>query len=147
MKTFLWPSLVGLAILYFAVVETLDWVGRMELIEQKWPKVWSAMSNRPMRLALLVVLCILLSKDVLERWQDGAPQLIVNTPPPSAPIVQFLSAQAPASVRVERAQPHIIQKGNGNQANQVTVNGKQTTNAPGSPIINGSNNTTNLKPQ
>jgi hypothetical protein len=42
--------------LIFILVELLDWKGRFEVIEKNWPKVWSAMNNRPMRLVLIVLL-------------------------------------------------------------------------------------------
>jgi hypothetical protein len=92
MKPFVWPFLGVLAIIYLLIVEALDWFGRMEVIENRWPKVWSLISNRPSRLVLLLVACTLLAKDVSERWRDeGSPALQVIMPSIPAPVINLVS--------------------------------------------------------
>ncbi len=80
---------VGLFGIYLIATEFLDTIGRMEIIEKKWPRLWSTMSNRPMRLVLLILLVALLAKDVAERFQqNAAPALNVMVPNIPAPVVQ-----------------------------------------------------------
>lgn len=91
---------VGLFGIYLIATEFLDTIGRMEIIERKWPKLWAAMSNRPMRLVLLVLLVALLAKDVAERSQQTAPPILnVTLPDTPAPIVQEC---APETANVKR---------------------------------------------
>jgi len=54
---FLWivGSLLGL---YFFFSEFLDLIGRLEIIERKWPRIWALLSNRPMRLILSAFLLL-----------------------------------------------------------------------------------------
>jgi hypothetical protein len=91
-------SISYLSILQFAVVvllaillgvaEVLDWIGRCEIIEKRWPKLWKAINNRPMRLIAYIVLIIFLIKDIqLQTDKPIAPPLVVTFAPPPQPIV------------------------------------------------------------
>jgi hypothetical protein len=110
--------------LYVLFAEFLDTIGRLEIIEKRWPAVWRIMSNRPFRLALLLFLVVLLAKDVSERWHENAPScLTVVMPAPAAPIVQFVSPSK-TQARKEASAPIVDVKqegGNGNKANPGTT--------------------------
>jgi hypothetical protein len=96
-------TLLGLYVLF---AELLDTIGRLEIIEKRWPPVWRAMSNRPFRLALLLFLLVLLAKDLSERWHANDPaSLTVTVPAPPAPIVNFGTASAPPKPQAPSTTP------------------------------------------
>jgi hypothetical protein len=71
---------------YLILSELLDVVGRLDLIEQKWPRVGRLLNNRPVRLALILFLLVAVWKDLSERNEEFKPSpLVVNIPGPAAP--------------------------------------------------------------
>jgi hypothetical protein len=54
--SFLGILLIVLVAGYFVVVELLDWTGRLELIENRLPKLWRVLNARPSRLILLFLI-------------------------------------------------------------------------------------------
>ena len=86
-------TIAGVLILYAIATELLDNIGRLEMIETKWPRLHKAMSNRPVRLALILVVLILIGEDVSERFE--IPTLNVTIKSPSVPVVQFVGGQIP----------------------------------------------------
>jgi hypothetical protein len=74
---------------YVVVCEFLDLIGRLEIVETKWPKLWGFMSNRPMRLVLIVLLLVLIGRDVVERIQEPPQVLQVVIQPPPPPNITF----------------------------------------------------------
>jgi hypothetical protein len=78
----------------FGIAEILDWIGRFELIERKWPKVWAAVNNRVARLILYVFLIVLVSKDISDRNKEHIPDLHIHFPSPPVPVIA-LTAPAP----------------------------------------------------
>jgi thiosulfate reductase cytochrome b subunit len=46
--------LISILVLYLFISEFLDIIGRLEIIERKWPKLWGLLNNRPMRLVLII---------------------------------------------------------------------------------------------
>lgn len=79
---------------YVIVCEFLDTIGRLEVVEDHWPKVYRAMSNRPMRLVLIVFLLALVAKDLTEHSQDAL-GLVVNMPAPPSPTITFITPTPP----------------------------------------------------
>jgi hypothetical protein len=78
---------------------------------------------------------------LIEASQKKCPTLLSPVPAPApTPVVQHRQKARPTTRQT------IIQHGNNNQSNPVVVNGKQTTNGPGSSIINGSNNNLQSQP-
>lgn len=77
--------LVALAVvLYATLTEGLDWIGRAELIQQKFPLLWGAMNNRPMRIILLLVAVVMLAH-ITSDLRAGA----------EAPLIRFASTEVP----------------------------------------------------
>jgi hypothetical protein len=74
----------ALLLLFFLALEILDWQGRMELIESRWPLIWKAINNRPARLVLLFFCFAFL----IRNFKDA-----VSIPPP--PIVNFAAPIPP----------------------------------------------------
>jgi hypothetical protein len=132
-----------LLFLYLLLSEFVDTIGRLEFIQNRWPAVGRAMSNRPIRLALLLFLVVLLAKDVSERWRANAPPcLTVTMPVPPAPIIQFVSpAKAQAQDRLPAPIVDVKQKGgNGNTANPGTTTAPVRVEPCGVFQNGGSNN-------
>jgi hypothetical protein len=75
-----------LLIVYLVLVEGLDWIGRAEIIEQKWPRLWGAMNNRPMRLVLLVVAVVMLAH-VIGDLRSGAEPPLASFAAPKVPTI------------------------------------------------------------
>lgn len=106
---------VLLAIL-FGAVEVLDWIGRFEIIEKRWPKLWKFINNRPMRLIVYISFSFFLIKDIrLQVDKSVAPPIVVNFPVPPPPIV---NEERPSSRKLARS------------ATIVHSPITQTTNAP-----------------
>lgn len=77
------PLVVG--IIFLALIEILDWVGRMEMIQTKWPKIWKALNNRPARLVLLTACLVFLVKDFRDAAATAPPPIVtLSIPPPVA---------------------------------------------------------------
>jgi hypothetical protein len=113
----LWILGAGLA-LYLIAAEFIDTIGRLKIIEERWPNVWRAINNRPFRLVLLVFLVLLFAKDLSERMRGPRiPNLLVTVQAPKPPIVQITQAAVPKSKSLVK----IEQNGNGNQANPGTI--------------------------
>ena len=70
-------------IVFVGFIEFLDWHGRAEIIQQKYPRLWNAMNNRVARLVLLVVAIVLLTKDFRDAIATApAPVVVFKAPPP-----------------------------------------------------------------
>ena len=39
----------AIVLLLLGAVEALDWVGRLDLIQARWPVLWRLLNNRPVR--------------------------------------------------------------------------------------------------
>ena len=76
-----------LVVAYVSLSEFLDVIGRLEIVENRWPKLYARLSNRPMRLIMLVFLIVLVAKDIQERSDEPkiAP-MEVHFAGPAAPI-------------------------------------------------------------
>jgi hypothetical protein len=74
---------IGL-VLYALLTEGLDWIGRAEIIEHRWPLLWGAMNNRPMRLILIVVAIGMLAR-VVGDFRAGAEPPEVKFQAPKVP--------------------------------------------------------------
>ncbi|QHN02744.1 hypothetical protein FTO74_04700 [Granulicella sp. WH15] len=89
-------AVITILILYVGVTEWLDTIGRLEIIEKRWPRMWSIMNNRPIRLALLIFAVVVLVKIWSEKLKgEGVSPLIVNIPAPPAPVIQFIQPDSP----------------------------------------------------
>jgi hypothetical protein len=78
-----WAVIVGaLYVLYSIAVDALDWIGRAELIESRWPRLWSAMHSRPMRLLSTVIVIGLLIANLKEIPEP--PSVAFPSPDPGA---------------------------------------------------------------
>jgi hypothetical protein len=126
--------------IYLIVAEFLDTVGRLEIVENRWPKVWKALNNRPMRLILLILLCALVAKDIADRKSDAKKEetkLEFPSPPaPPAPVIQMI---APKSIP-PKVDLHIKQDGQGNTANPGTTTAPVRVEPCGVFQNGGSNN-------
>src|ERR1039458_1670209 len=90
----LWILGAGLA-LYLIAAEFIDTIGRLKIIEERWPNVWRAINNRPFRLVLLVFLVLLFAKDLSERMRGPRiPNLLVTSHESRPPIVQIKIGRA-----------------------------------------------------
>ena len=54
---------IGAGVAFAIFIEILDWQGRAEVMEEKFPRLWRVLNARPARLVLLVVLVGFLAKD------------------------------------------------------------------------------------
>jgi hypothetical protein len=80
--TTLFLFVAALAIVAYGIVtEATDWIGRAEIIEQRWPGLWRIMNNRPMRLILLAVAVAMIGH-ATEDFEKGAesPEVIFRAP-------------------------------------------------------------------
>jgi hypothetical protein len=89
--------LVSVALIAYAVItEATDWIGRAEIIETRWPRVWGMMNNRPMRLILVVVALVMLAHIIQDlRIGTDAPTVVLKTPAP--PMLEQPKAEPPES--------------------------------------------------
>jgi hypothetical protein len=88
-----WLQLVFTAavFIYLIFLEFIDWQGRAEVLELKYPWLWRAVNNRPARLLLLVLAVGLLVKD----FKDAvaiAPPPVVNIAPPPVPAITIVKS-------------------------------------------------------
>src|ERR1035437_4023520 len=79
---------VAFAICPLVFIEILDWHGRFDVIEKRWPTLWAAMNNRAARLLLIVIAIAFLSKDFHDAIAVRAPP-VARLPPP--PVPQIIS--------------------------------------------------------
>jgi hypothetical protein len=129
---------------YLIVCEFLDTVGRLEIIEKRWPRLYRAMSNRPMRIVLIIFLIALVGKDLLERAKEKVelPKLVITILAPPPPIIQFVSP-AKSQGRDKASAPILDIKqtgGIGNTANPGTTTGPIQVGPCGVFQNGGSNN-------
>jgi hypothetical protein len=93
MLTTLFLFVAALAIILYAVLtEGTDWIGRAEIIEQRWPGLWGLMNNRPMRLILIVVALVMVGHGIQD-LRGGAEPLTVSFKPPTVPTIIAPSPQ------------------------------------------------------
>jgi hypothetical protein len=79
---------VAIALIAYAVItEATDWIGRAEIIEKRWPKLWRAMNNRPMRLILIIVALVMVAH-VIQDLRAGETAPVVVLKPPTAPAIE-----------------------------------------------------------
>ena len=120
LSTILYWTLVAALGSYLVVAEFIDTIGRLEIVEKRWPRVWRGMNNRPFRLLLLIFLVILVARDVSERWKGKAECLTVVMPSIPAPIVQMVQ-DAPATGQRQAAAARIAQHTGNATANNGSV--------------------------
>lgn len=89
-----------LFVAYVILTEGTDWIGRAEIIEQRWPRLWAIMSNRPMRLVLIAVAIGMLTQ-VSREFENGEDPPQARFAPPGVPAMQAEGPKAedPASLR------------------------------------------------
>jgi hypothetical protein len=68
------------------IIEILDWQGRAEIIEKKFPWVWRVMNARPARIVLMFVIIAFLAKDFRDATAVAPPPQIVIKPPIPPPV-------------------------------------------------------------
>lgn len=136
-----WIVAMALLALLLGAAELLDWIGRLEIVERKWPKVWKAINNRPMRIVLYLLLIIAIGRDISDRLKIPIPKLEVTFQAPSAPIIQVSQVSPSQQISHTKDQGAIVQTGNGNTANPGTVTGPIEI-APCGVFQNGGNNNT-----
>jgi len=143
-----------LLVAYFIFTETLDWVGRIEVIRDHFPKFPEFLERRIFRIALLVVAIILLIRVATER-DDKKVEIGVspnptaqaapatepkkNAPVPSQPDVAPQIKPIPAAKPAKR--PSLVESNPINvptigQSNSGGVNVQQATTGKNSPIVN-----------
>jgi hypothetical protein len=64
--------LAAFLVIYFALTEALDWVGRMDVIEKRMPRLAKVLGSRALRLLLLLVAVGLLVRVYTEPRQEAA---------------------------------------------------------------------------
>jgi hypothetical protein len=76
----------GLIWSFFAFIEYLDWNGRMEVAEQKHPKLFKMVEARPFRLVMLMLLFSILLADgrALWKWAEMEPLIVTVKAAPTA---------------------------------------------------------------
>src|SRR5579859_3631597 len=77
----------GVMVLYVIVTEGTDWIGRAEIIEKRWPRLWGLMNNRPMRLVLITVALGMIVQVIRDFSSDGE-RVPITFPAPKAPIIE-----------------------------------------------------------
>jgi hypothetical protein len=91
--------LIGLVILLLIATsaEVLDWIGRLEIIEKRWPRIWAAINNRPLRLIFYLFFIVALGEDAAERIKEAheVPPLVVTFVAPKSPDVTFVQPEPP----------------------------------------------------
>lgn len=101
--TFLTLVPLGLIAVFFLFAEYLDWDGRMEVIEQKHPKLWRVINDRSFRLVVLFFVFAIVATDLkedLKRVDTEPPVMRFVAPKP--PVVEELkpeSQESPFSLR------------------------------------------------
>ena len=80
----------AILLLLLGAVEALDWVGRLDLIQARWPGLWKLLNNRPARLLLLVIAIAFLSRDFGNAAAIGGPPVLSLQQPPLVPQPKFI---------------------------------------------------------
>lgn len=78
---------------YVAIAEVLDWFGRADVIEKRYPKVWRFMTSRLSRMILMLFLLGLLLHDIEKHKEYQALTIIFQ--PPRVPSINTVSEEAP----------------------------------------------------
>lgn len=68
--------------IFFVLVEILDWIGRLEIIEQRWPKIFTVLNSRFARLAAILILIVLIAHDIEQRAAIPEPPRVTFLPAP-----------------------------------------------------------------
>lgn len=64
-------------------LETLDWIGRLEIIERRWPKLYAAINSRLARLVGILFLAALIAHDIEKHIEVPEPPVVKIAPPPA----------------------------------------------------------------
>jgi hypothetical protein len=97
-----WIVAIVLIALLLGAAEFLDWMGRLEIIERKWPKVWSFINNRTIRLLIYLFLIAFIYRDIEERVAElKVPFPVVTVKAPVPPVVQYGTARPDTSKKNE----------------------------------------------
>jgi hypothetical protein len=99
-------SLIGILLLvgFFAIVEIVDWAGRLDFIEHKWPTAWRFLNNRVARFTLLLICFVYLARD-FKAEIPPIPSVTMNVSPPPAPEIQLPPKQPSIVAAVDRLGP------------------------------------------
>jgi hypothetical protein len=87
-------------VVYTLLTEGLDWIGRAEIIEKRWPVLWGAMNNRPTRLVLLVIALAMLANVAKDLRAGADPPLVIFAAPKVPPIdtnLKIIQVAAPSA--------------------------------------------------
>jgi len=88
-------------VVYVVITEATDWIGRAEIIETRWPKLWRLMNNRPTRL-ILIVLALVMIGDATRDLKTGRESPEISFAPPKVALVEptvALPQESPDSLR------------------------------------------------
>jgi hypothetical protein len=86
------------AVAYVILTESTDWIGRAEVIENRFPGLWRTMNNRPMRLVLITVAIVMLVH-VANELHEGAEFASPHFPAPTVPTIEASHPESPSSLR------------------------------------------------
>jgi hypothetical protein len=76
----------SLLIVVAVIMFLLDMIGRAEIVEMRWPKVWGIITSRPLILLFLVASLALLDRDFKDAMAI-APAPVVRMATPPAPVL------------------------------------------------------------
>lgn len=71
--------------LYAIITESLDWLGRMDIIEQRWPKLGAFAESRKLRLAIFLIGIALLVRVLMESHPVAYPSKETAKSPAAEP--------------------------------------------------------------
>jgi hypothetical protein len=77
--------LFALGFIYVVLCEILDWHGRLEIIQKRWPWVWRLINDRPARLVFMIILAGLLITDIKKDIPPIVAPPVISFAPPAAP--------------------------------------------------------------
>lgn len=99
-------GLIGTALLlvFLAILEIIDWVGRLDFIEHRWPRAWKILSNRLARLTLLLICFVYLARDFRSEIPTS-PSAVFNIAAPPAPAIQLPAKKPPIIAAVDKFGP------------------------------------------
>lgn len=118
--------------LLICIAEILDWIGRLEIIEKRWPKVYATMNSRLARLVAMLFLIALIARDIEQRTKvPGAPRITFQTVP--APIVQ--SSKCPV-VQGSEESPESLRRRTVELVNDISTFWSRHPSPPGTYIQN-----------
>lgn len=76
------------AIVFYAILtEGTDWIGRAEIIQERWPELWSFMNNRPTRLILVTVALVMLGHAIQDLRAGAEPVVVTFRQPPPPTVI------------------------------------------------------------